>query len=79
MIANAVSRRTKEMGIRLALGAEPWRVVRMIVREAGVLIAIGIAIGAPSGFALGRTGHRRAASRPTARTNDRRRDFRTGT
>ncbi len=55
VIANAVSRRTKEMGIRLALGAEPWRVVRMIVREAGVLIAIGIAIGAPSGFALGRT------------------------
>ena len=55
VIANAVSRRTKEMGIRLALGAEPWRVVRMIVREAGVLIAIGIAIGAPSAFALGRT------------------------
>ena len=55
VIANAVSRRTKEMGIRLALGAEPWRVVRMIVREAGVLITIGIAIGAPSAFALGRT------------------------
>jgi len=55
VIANAVSRRTKEMGIRLALGAEPWRVVRMIISEAGVLIAIGIAIGAPSGFALGRT------------------------
>ena len=54
VIANAVSRRTKEMGIRLALGAEPWRVVRMIVREAGMLIAIGIAIGVPSAFALGR-------------------------
>jgi putative ABC transport system permease protein len=55
VIANAVSRRTREMGIRLALGAEPWRVVRMIVKEAGVVIAIGIAIGAPSAFALGRT------------------------
>ena len=55
VIANAVSRRTKEIGIRLALGAEPWRVVRMIVKEAGVLIAISIAIGAPSALALGRT------------------------
>jgi ABC-type antimicrobial peptide transport system permease subunit len=54
VIANAVSRRTREMGIRLALGAEPRRVVRMIVGEAGVLIASGIAIGVPAAFALRR-------------------------
>jgi predicted permease len=52
VMANAVSRRTKELGIRLALGAEPRGVIRMIVREAGVLIAVGIAAGVPSALAL---------------------------
>ena len=55
VMSNAVSRRTKEMGIRLALGAAPHRVVRMIVKEAAVLIGIGIGVGVPSAFALGRS------------------------
>jgi predicted permease len=54
VIASAVSRRTKEMGIRLALGAEPRRVVGMVIKEAAVLIGIGIAIGVPSAFGLAR-------------------------
>jgi ABC-type antimicrobial peptide transport system permease subunit len=54
VIANAVSRRRKEMGIRLALGATPGRVVRMLIREAAVLIGLGIGVGVPSAFALGR-------------------------
>jgi putative ABC transport system permease protein len=55
VIANAVNRRTKEMGIRLALGAEPRRIVGMIIKEAAVLIGIGMGIGVPSAFALGRS------------------------
>jgi predicted permease len=40
-----VTRRRTEIGVRMALGADAGRVVRMIVREAGVLLAAGLAIG----------------------------------
>jgi putative ABC transport system permease protein len=41
-----VARRRTEIGVRMALGADHGMVVRMIVREAGVLLAIGLGIGA---------------------------------
>jgi len=40
-----VARRRREIGVRIALGADRRTVVRMIVREAGVLLAAGLAIG----------------------------------
>jgi predicted permease len=55
MLAYAVSRRTKELGIRLALGASPRRLVRMVMSDAGTLIGLGLAIGMPLAFALGGT------------------------
>ncbi len=43
--AYAVARRTREIGIRIALGAERGTVVRMILREDAVLTAVGLGLG----------------------------------
>jgi putative ABC transport system permease protein len=45
VIAHAASRRQKELGIRLALGAEPRRILRLVLGEAGLLVALGAAVG----------------------------------
>jgi predicted permease len=52
--AYSVARRTGEIGIRIALGAAGGRVVAMVLRDALVLTAVGLAIGIPGELALGR-------------------------
>ncbi len=54
VMAFVVARRRKELGIRLALGAEPKMVVWMVMKEVLLLLAIGLAIGVPSALAAGR-------------------------
>jgi len=44
-IAYSVSGRTREIGVRMALGAQPGTVYRLIMKEAGRLIAAGLVIG----------------------------------
>lgn len=53
-MAYAVSRRTPEIGIRMALGAARGRVLRMIVADAARLMAAGLAIGVSAAIAAGR-------------------------
>ena len=54
IMAYAVVQRTNEIGLRLALGAIPRQVWRMVLREASWISAVGIAIGLGAAFVLAR-------------------------
>lgn len=49
-----VVQRTREIGIRLALGATRWGTIWLVLRDALMMIAAGIAVALPSVWALGR-------------------------
>ena len=50
----SVTRRTNEIGIRMALGARPREILRMVMQEALFLVIVGLAIGIPSALAAAR-------------------------
>jgi ABC-type antimicrobial peptide transport system permease subunit len=52
VMAFAVARRTREIGLRMALGAQRGDVVWMVMREALTLVGIGLAIGIPAAYGL---------------------------
>jgi ABC-type antimicrobial peptide transport system permease subunit len=54
VMAFAVARRKKELGIRLALGAQPGLVIWLVMKEVLSLLAIGLAVGLPAALGLGR-------------------------
>ena len=54
ILSQAVARRTNEVGIRMALGANRGTVLGMVLREAGILVAVGIAIGIPGALVASR-------------------------
>jgi len=54
VMSYAVARRTNEIGIRIALGALPSNVVRMVMREALLLVALGLGFGLTAALAATR-------------------------
>jgi ABC-type antimicrobial peptide transport system permease subunit len=54
VMAFVVVRRKKELGIRLALGAQPAGVVWLVMKEVLLLLVIGLAVGIPAAIGAGR-------------------------
>jgi ABC-type antimicrobial peptide transport system permease subunit len=52
VMAYTVARRTREIGIRMALGAAQGNVVWMIMKEVLVLVALGVGVGLPAALGL---------------------------
>jgi putative ABC transport system permease protein len=55
LLAFIVSRQTREIGIRMVLGATRGQMIRMVLTRAGGLVAAGVAIGGASAWFLSRS------------------------
>ncbi|HEX9759768.1 MAG TPA: FtsX-like permease family protein, partial [Candidatus Acidoferrales bacterium] len=54
VMAFAVARRTRELGVRMALGAQRSSVIWLVMKEVVLLLVIGLAVGVPAAMGLGR-------------------------
>jgi putative ABC transport system permease protein len=54
VVAGSVTRRRHELAVRLALGADHQRVLRLVLREGALLVGVGVLIGAPGLYFAGR-------------------------
>ncbi len=52
VLAYSVAQRTNEIGVRLAVGAQPWQVRALVLKESTWLAGAGIAVGAVAAFGL---------------------------
>jgi len=55
VMAYIVEQRTKEIGVRIALGAEPAVVIRMVLSQAGSCVAAGLVVGLAAGWMLSKS------------------------
>jgi len=54
VVSYTASQRTREIGIRMALGAQPGEVLRMVCKQGTIIICAGLAIGLVAALAIGR-------------------------
>jgi putative ABC transport system permease protein len=54
VLAYSVNQRTREIGLRMALGATPGSVLQLIVAQGMKVVVVGVVIGLAGGLALGR-------------------------
>ena len=54
ILSYSVAGRTREIGVRMALGAQRGSVLKMILQEAGILVLVGVVIGIPSAILASR-------------------------
>jgi ABC-type antimicrobial peptide transport system permease subunit len=54
VLAYNVTQRTRELGLRLALGANPPRLRAMVLKQVGVMALVGLGLGLAAAFGLGR-------------------------
>ncbi|HEY2013371.1 MAG TPA: ABC transporter permease [Bryobacteraceae bacterium] len=64
LLAYTVARRTSEIGLRMALGANPNDVIRMVLGEALLMVSMGLAVGVPISLAAGKAAARAIADLP---------------
>ena len=57
VMSYTIAKRTPEIGIRIALGATPLRVIALVMRDAGLLAVAGLAVGVPCALMAGRLIH----------------------
>jgi predicted permease len=50
----SVTRRTSEIGVRVALGAQRWDVLWLVLRQVAIITSVGLCVGVPSSIALAR-------------------------
>jgi putative ABC transport system permease protein len=55
VMAYIVEQRTQEIGVRIALGADPADVIRMVLSQAGTCVAAGLTVGLAAGWMLSRS------------------------
>jgi putative ABC transport system permease protein len=51
----SVARRTSEIGTRMALGASPWSILNLVLKQGTTLVAIGLVLGLGGALALTRS------------------------
>jgi putative ABC transport system permease protein len=54
VVASPLTKRTRELGIRVALGAGQLRILKLVLREAAVMSILGVAIGLTLDLSAGR-------------------------